>query len=163
MAMVASVGKNDKPEMYNYLGGVQNDKRSDKLDAAFKQEKSNFSIVIVVDMWIQQHLSMAQNFPPDLMKYAAATHKLDDMKIVIPKDMIPDDMFLDIGNGLSGEDIKFFSDNYQIFYKLLSGNITDEEFMALGKNHDEIEELRKENTEGQILHGMRAAIGKQMS
>ena len=52
MAMVASVGKNDKPEMYNYLGGVQNDKRSDKLDVAFKQEKSNFSIAIVVDMWI---------------------------------------------------------------------------------------------------------------
>lgn len=38
--------------MYNYLGGVRNDKRSDELDAAFKQEKSNFRIVIVVDMWI---------------------------------------------------------------------------------------------------------------
>jgi type I restriction enzyme R subunit len=38
--------------MYNYLGGVKNDKRSDKLDAAFKEEKSNFHIVIVVDMWI---------------------------------------------------------------------------------------------------------------
>lgn len=25
---------------------------SEELDAAFKQEKSNFSIVIVVDMWI---------------------------------------------------------------------------------------------------------------
>ena len=52
MAMVASVGSNDKAEMYNYLGGVKNDKRSDALDAAFKQEKSNFRIVIVVDMWI---------------------------------------------------------------------------------------------------------------
>lgn len=52
MAMVASVGSNDAPEMYNYLGGVSNDKRSEKLDAAFKQEKSNFRIVIVVDMWI---------------------------------------------------------------------------------------------------------------
>lgn len=52
MAMVASVGSNDKEEMYNYLGGVGNDRRSDKLDAAFKQEKSNFRIVIVVDMWI---------------------------------------------------------------------------------------------------------------
>ena len=52
MAMVASVGKNDKEEMYNYLGGVQNGKRSEKLDAAFKQEKSNFHIAIVVDMWI---------------------------------------------------------------------------------------------------------------
>lgn len=52
MAMVSSVGSNDVPEMYNYLGGVKNDKRSENLDDAFKQEKSNFSIVIVVDMWI---------------------------------------------------------------------------------------------------------------
>ena len=52
IAMVASVGKNDKPEMYNYLGGVTNDKRSENMDAAFKQDKSNFRIVIVVDMWI---------------------------------------------------------------------------------------------------------------
>lgn len=52
MAMVASVGKNDEKDMYNYLGGVKNDKRSEDLDAAFKQEKSNFHIVIVVDMWI---------------------------------------------------------------------------------------------------------------
>lgn len=52
MAMVASVGKNDPKGMYDYLGGVTNDKRSEKLDAAFKQEKSNFRVVIVVDMWI---------------------------------------------------------------------------------------------------------------
>lgn len=52
MAMVASVGSNDRAEMYNYLGGVQNGKRSEELDAAFKQEKFNFCIAIVVDMWI---------------------------------------------------------------------------------------------------------------
>ena len=52
MAMVSSVGSNDETDMYNYLGGVKNDKRSEELDAAFKQEKSNFHIVIVVDMWI---------------------------------------------------------------------------------------------------------------
>lgn len=52
MAMVSSVGSNDEAEMYNYLGGVKNDKRSEELDATFKQEKSNFHIVIVVDMWI---------------------------------------------------------------------------------------------------------------
>lgn len=52
IAMVASVGKNDPTEMYNYLGGVQNDKRSEDLDAMFKNDKSNFRIVIVVDMWI---------------------------------------------------------------------------------------------------------------
>ena len=52
IAMVASVSSNDKEEMYNYLGGVKNNKRSEELDFAFKQEKSNFHIVIVVDMWI---------------------------------------------------------------------------------------------------------------
>lgn len=52
MAMVASVGSNDQPDMYNYLGGVKNGKRSEELDAAFKQEKSNFHIAVVVDMWI---------------------------------------------------------------------------------------------------------------
>lgn len=52
IAMVSSVGKNDPTEMYNYLGGVKNDKRSEELDAMFKHDKSNFHIVIVVDMWI---------------------------------------------------------------------------------------------------------------
>ena len=52
IAMVSSVSSNDKTEMYNYLGGVKNDKRSAELDAAFKQDKSNFSIAIVVDTWI---------------------------------------------------------------------------------------------------------------
>ncbi|RIY25219.1 deoxyribonuclease, partial [Bifidobacteriaceae bacterium NR021] len=52
MAMVSSVGSNDEAEMYNYLGGVKNNKRCEELDAAFKQERSNFHIVIVVDMWI---------------------------------------------------------------------------------------------------------------
>lgn len=52
MAMVASVGSNDQADMYQYLGGVKNGKRSEELDTAFKQEKSNFHIAIVVDMWI---------------------------------------------------------------------------------------------------------------
>lgn len=52
IAMVSSVGSNDETEMYNYLGGVKNKKRSKEMDAAFKQEFSNFRLVIVVDMWI---------------------------------------------------------------------------------------------------------------
>ena len=52
MAMIASVGKDDDPEMYNYLGGVKNGSRTDELDIAFKQEYSNFHIAMVVDMWI---------------------------------------------------------------------------------------------------------------
>ena len=52
IAMVASVGSNDEAGMYNYLGGVKNDKRSEDFDASYKQENSNFRVVIVVDMWI---------------------------------------------------------------------------------------------------------------
>jgi type I restriction enzyme, R subunit len=49
IAMVATRGKDDPEEMYNYLGEKP---RSKKLDDAFKMENSNFRIVIVVDMWI---------------------------------------------------------------------------------------------------------------
>ena len=52
IAMVASVLKDDEKDMYDYLGGTKNDKRSEELDVLFKKEKSNFRIVIVVDMWI---------------------------------------------------------------------------------------------------------------
>lgn len=49
IAMVATRGKNDLKEMYDYLGDK---KRTKALDDAFKMEYSNFRIVIVVDMWI---------------------------------------------------------------------------------------------------------------
>ena len=52
IAMVASTGKNDPEKMYNYLGGLKNASRSEELADAFKQEKSNLRIAIVVDMWI---------------------------------------------------------------------------------------------------------------
>ena len=52
MSMIASVGKDDDEDMYNYLGGVKNNSRTDELDIAFKQEYSNFRIAMVVDMWI---------------------------------------------------------------------------------------------------------------
>lgn len=49
IAMVATRGSNDTEDMYNYLGDKA---RCKKLDDAFKEENSNFRIVIVVDMWI---------------------------------------------------------------------------------------------------------------
>ena len=49
IAMVATRGKDDTADMYNYLGDKA---RCKKLDDAFKMENSNFRIVIVVDMWI---------------------------------------------------------------------------------------------------------------
>lgn len=49
IAMVATRGKNDVKDMSDYLGDK---KRTKALENAFKQEYSNFRIVIVVDMWI---------------------------------------------------------------------------------------------------------------
>lgn len=49
IAMVATRGKNEVKDMYDYLGDK---KRTKALENAFKQEYSNFRIVIVVDMWI---------------------------------------------------------------------------------------------------------------
>ncbi|MGI6242779.1 MAG: type I restriction endonuclease subunit R [Prevotella sp.] len=48
IAMVATRNANDPEEMWNYLGDK---KRAKLLDDAFKDENSNFRIVIVVDMW----------------------------------------------------------------------------------------------------------------
>ena len=52
IAMIASVSSNDEKEMYEYLGGVKNDKRCEEFDAAFKDDRSNFHLAIVVDMWL---------------------------------------------------------------------------------------------------------------
>ncbi len=49
IAMVATRGKDDPKDMFDYLGDKA---RNKKLDDAFKTENSNFRIVIVVDMWI---------------------------------------------------------------------------------------------------------------
>ncbi|MBF1608114.1 MAG: type I restriction endonuclease subunit R, partial [Prevotella sp.] len=49
IAMVATRGANDPKEMWDYLGDKA---RTRMLDHAFKNENSNFRIVIVVDMWI---------------------------------------------------------------------------------------------------------------
>ena len=47
--MVCIRQKDDAPELYNLLG---TDEERKKLDLQFKEEKSNFKIAIVVDMWI---------------------------------------------------------------------------------------------------------------
>lgn len=67
IAMVSSVGGNDEEEM-NYLGGVNNSEYCSKLDNAFKEENSNFRVVIVVDMWITgfdvESLTYLYNYKP---------------------------------------------------------------------------------------------------
>lgn len=91
---------------------------------------------------LQQHLSMAQNFPPDLMKYADATHKLDNMQIIIPKEMIPDDMTIDLGNvSLNADEIRFLGEYNQFIFKLLTGKTTIEEFIKQGKTTEEMTQI----------------------
>lgn len=47
--LVATRSQDDEKEMYNLLGTKENKK---ELDRQFKNEKSNFKIAIVVDMWL---------------------------------------------------------------------------------------------------------------
>lgn len=47
--LVATRGANDEPNLYNLLGS---DKYRSELATLFKDENSNFKIVIVVDMWL---------------------------------------------------------------------------------------------------------------
>lgn len=47
--MVMTRGKDDDPELYNMLGTKEDRK---EFDRQFKNEKSNFKIAIVVDMWL---------------------------------------------------------------------------------------------------------------
>ena len=47
--MIMTRGRDDLPEMYNVLG-TKDDRK--ELDRQFKNEKSNFKIAIVVDMWL---------------------------------------------------------------------------------------------------------------
>ncbi|WP_321995979.1 type I restriction endonuclease subunit R [Draconibacterium orientale] len=47
--MIMTRGKDDEEDLYNMLGTKEDRK---KLDTQFKNEKSNFKIAIVVDMWL---------------------------------------------------------------------------------------------------------------
>ena len=96
----------------------------------------NFYLFYLV---LQQHLNTAINFPPNLLKYAEATHAIDNIQIMIPKNMIPDDMFTEAGKTkFSGEDMKFLAENQQILFKLLTNQMTENEFQKTGKTIEDI-------------------------
>lgn len=91
---------------------------------------------------LQQHLNTTTNFPSDLLKYAAATHALDKMQVIIPKNMIPDDILIDAGKTkFSGEELKFLGENHQILFKLLSNQMTEEEIRKAGKNAEDVKNI----------------------
>lgn len=91
---------------------------------------------------LQQHLNTTMNFPPDLLKYATATHALDNVQIMIPQNMIPDDLFIEAGKTkFSGEEMRFLGENHQLFCKLITKQMTIEELQKTGKSPDEIKEI----------------------
>lgn len=93
---------------------------------------------------LQQHLNTTINFPPDLLKYAEATHALDNMQIIIPQNMIPDDLFMEIGKTkFSGEELRFLGENYQILFKLMTNQLTEEEFKKTGKSIEDLDQITK--------------------
>lgn len=90
---------------------------------------------------LQQHLNTSKNFPPDLLTYATKSHALDQLQIVIPKGLIPNDAN-NIGNtGMTSEDLQFITENNQIIYKVLSGSLSDEDLKKAGKSFDEAKSI----------------------
>lgn len=74
---------------------------------------------------LQQHLNMAMNFPPDLLKYAEKSGALNNLQICIPLEMLPKDFSVKLGAAnLNGDEIKFLSENHEIIYKNLAGKLT---------------------------------------
>lgn len=93
---------------------------------------------------MQHHLNTTTNFPPDLLKYAAATHAIDNMQVMIPGSMISSDMFMEVGKTkFSGDELKFLGDNQQIIYKLLTNQLTEEDIEKSGKSPDELNQIEK--------------------
>lgn len=91
---------------------------------------------------LQQHLNTTINFPPNLLKYAEETHAIDNIQIIIPKNLIPDDMFIEVGQTkFSGEEIKFLGENQKLLYKLLTNQMTEEELKKTGKTLGDIKEI----------------------
>lgn len=61
---------------------------------------------------------------------------------MIPKNIIPDDMFIEAGKTkFSGEEIKFLGENHQLLYKLLTNQMSEEEFQKTGKTPEDIKEV----------------------
>ena len=93
---------------------------------------------------LQQHLNTTINFPPDLLKYAEATHALDNMQVMIPLSMLPDDLSKEIGaTKFSGDELRFLGENYQIIFKLLTNQLTEEEFEKTGKSIEDLKQISK--------------------
>jgi hypothetical protein len=104
-----------------------------------KEKEVNYYLFYLI---LQQHLNSTINFPPDLLKYAEMSHAVDDLKVYIPKDMIPEDVSIELGKTkLSGEELKFLGENYQIIFKLLTHQVTKEELGKIGKTPEEIKAI----------------------
>lgn len=93
---------------------------------------------------LQQHLNESESHPPDLLEYAAASNILDNITVMIPNDMIPDDLSIGVGDSrITGGDMKFLGENQQQLYRLLSSMADgdEENIESLDMPQEEIDAL----------------------
>lgn len=105
-------------------------------------EKGKEMTLYLFYLLLQQHLNTAINLPPNLFQYAYAQHVIDDTTINIPTGMIPNDLFVHIGeHKLSGEEVKFLQDNHDLCYKYKNGLISSNDLIKWGKTETEVAEV----------------------
>lgn len=91
---------------------------------------------------LQQHLNTAKNFPPDLFRYAEASHALDGMQVRIPFDMIKDDMSINMGNSpLSGVELRSMAEATKVIGKFFSNQITERDLPEFEKSMETVTKL----------------------
>lgn len=93
---------------------------------------------------LQKHLNESESHPPDLLEYAAAANVLDNITIMIPNDMIPDDLSIGVGGSrITGGDMRFLGENQQRLYKLFSSMAAENEenVESLDMSQEEIDAI----------------------
>ena len=66
------------------------------------------------------------------------------MQVMIPLSMLPVGLSKEIGaTKFSGDELRFWGENYQIIFKLLTNQLTEEEFEKTGKSIEDLKQISK--------------------
>ena len=91
---------------------------------------------------LQQHLNATTNFPPDLIKYAEASHKLDSIKTTIRSELIPDDMTMTLGKAtLNANELRKLGEVTPMICNLLKPKQEGEEIQDIESTNKRIREI----------------------
>ena len=154
-----SVPKSNQPSIICILdqGNIINvDKNGLKQICTMPSEQTTWCItknkeeinLYVFYLLLQQHLNTTKNFPPDLLAYANNSHALDGLQLVVPKEILPDDASISLGDAtLTGEELKFMDEYKDIFFKVSTNQLTAEDVIAKGISADELVPICKRYTD----------------